>query len=395
MKLWIDNTGLQTAFQCLDGWANPHYDHSVRGLIQLSTLIIFGNQITLNGFEDGNVATKSQEAVERLQTLEIDQETLRIEPIGKEEYGLACYTAAESIAAELVESFNPAEHMLLGGEPPDLPRGVKKRQVEFIRLASEPEGSPLLTRVMETALDDKAIGAVEYMLASSPQLRSAVVDLIASYPDWEDPYSYQLNVFMRYHLNDALADQCFSKYAPAVRRAELIDRRHQYVLDALSSQLDDAVAELRGEPLGIPSVLGALLQRSKGEPEAMIKVAREFREYSTALRNALEKLADRFADDTPEVRFELQQQVKELGHQLRRDLKLEKAATLRDALELRFILGVPVFFISGSALLKWAEQRRMRRRTAVLTEVVKAVAFANSPTDLYGRLRKRSSRRIE
>lgn len=246
MKLWIDNTGLQSAAQCLDGRAHPNHEYDVRGLLQLATLLVYGNKVFLNGFEDDKIATRSREIVDQLRALEITEDILSINPVNEAEYALACKTAAESIAPELRESFNPDEHMVLGGEPPDLPRGIQARQVEFVALASEPADSVRLRHVEQDALNDKAVGAVEYMLASSRNLQVEVGKMMAQHPHWKDRHSYQLNIFLRYHINDALGNQAFSKYAPAVARAELINRRNQYVIEALGDVVDQTVAELRG-----------------------------------------------------------------------------------------------------------------------------------------------------
>jgi hypothetical protein len=141
MQLWIDNTGLQSAGLCLDGRASLAHDYDVRGLLQLATLVIYGNKVSLNGFEDNIIAKRSHEIVEHLQTIGITEDILSINPVTEAEYALACKTAADSIAPELCDGFNHDEFKLIGGEPPDLPRGFQERQVKYVALASEQEGS--------------------------------------------------------------------------------------------------------------------------------------------------------------------------------------------------------------------------------------------------------------
>lgn len=391
MKLWIDNTGLHSAGVCLEGRANLEHDYDVRGLLQLATLVVYGNEVSLNGFENKLIASRSREIVEQLQAIGITEDIVSINPVTEIEYALACKTTAESIAPELFEGFNPNEFQLIGGGPPDLPRGFRDRQVRCLALANEPEGSTKLQEVEESALSDKAIGAVEYMLACSPALREAVARIMVTYPNWSDTHSYQLNIFLRYHLNNALGDQYFSKYAPAIPRAELVSQRSQYIIETLGNTLDKTVADLRGEPLGVPSILAALLQRSKGEPRAVLKVAREFRERSKPLRDALGTLAEKYSDDTPESRFEIQRQMKEMGQQLRRDVGLETSSTLRDALEIRLIIGIPVPVVSAKEIVKWVHAKMQSRRIAVLTELVKASAYSDLSTTLYEKLRDRST----
>ena len=396
MQLWIDNTGLQSAGLCLDGRASLAHDYDIRGLLQLATLVIYGNKVSLNGFEDDIVANRSHEIVEQLRTFGITKDILSINPVTEAEYALACKTAADSIATDLCDGFNFDESKLLGVEPPDLPRGLQERQVKYsyVALASEREGSAKLQEVEANALTDKAAGAVEYMLAASPALRAAVARLLAMYPNWGDRNSYALNVLLRYHLNDALGEQSFSNYAPAIARAELVSRRNQFVIEALGNTIDSAVFDLRGEPLGVPSTLAALLQRAKGEPRAILKVAMEFRERSKPLRDMLEALTLKYPGDTPESRFEIQKQINELGRQLRRDVGLEKATELRDAVEIQLILGIPVPSVSGKKIAKWVQEQVQSSRTAILTELVKASAYSDFSTHLYEKLRKRSTKRV-
>jgi hypothetical protein len=105
-----DNTGLQSAGLCLEGRASHDYD--VHGLLQLATLVIFGNKVALNGFEANSIAKRSQEIVDKLRTIGIEEGILSIKPIAKPEYRLACQTAANSIASVLYDGLNPVEIQL-------------------------------------------------------------------------------------------------------------------------------------------------------------------------------------------------------------------------------------------------------------------------------------------
>jgi len=391
MKIWIDNTGLQSAAQCLDGWADQKYDYDIHGLLQLATLIIYGNNITLNGFEDTKIANRSKEVIEKLRDIGISEDILSISQINEAEYALACKTAAKLAAQNLGSTFNPTENHLIGCGPPEVPRGHKERQISSINLALEPHDSNSYEISEISALRHKAIGAVEYMIATTQELRQAINKVVVSYPGWSDTQSYQLSVYLRYYLNECLGEQNFSKYAPSIARAGLISRSNQYILDALGKTVDDVVKELRGETLGIPSTLAALLQRSKGEPHAILEVAREFRELSKPLRDSLQELYNKFPTDSPESHFEIRQNITELGRQLRRDVGIDRKTRFGDAIEVRFIIGIPVVSLSGKELLKWVKEKLESRRTAVLTELVRSSSFSEMSSDTYKHLRKLST----
>jgi hypothetical protein len=234
-------------------------------------------------------------------------------------------------------------------------------------------------------------------MACSPSLRAAVANILTANPNFQPRHSYDLNVHLRYHLNDALAAQQYSTYAPSVGRAERLDRRNQYAIQMIESMADNVVKELRAKlafsPLGVPSVTAALLERSKGEPRALIAAAMEFRARSEPLRNTLHDLASAYPSATPESLFDLHLEISELGRQLRRDAKLEESTGLPDAVDVKFVVGVPVPSLSGEKTKKWIIQRFEKERVAVLTELVRASAFSNLSARIYRKLRANSSAR--
>jgi len=384
MDLWIDNTGLQTAGRCLSRVAESDYD--VRGLLQLATLIIYGDKLELNGFEENRISTRSRELRQQLIDLGLESEALSIADMTRDAYSLACQTTAQFAASELQDRFQPDEHDFIGCEPPHLPPGMTERQVLFVDLARERDDSYAVCKSLESALDDQAVGAVEYMLAVSPELRAAIAKMMRQHPKWSHTHSYQLNVFLRYYLNDTLAGQALSTYAPAVGRAELVHRRNSYVRNELIRVVDTVVNEIRTSPLGIPSVDAALIDRSKGEPTALLAEAIEMRSRSAELRSWLRRHVERFKEDTSEGRFEIQKNIRELGEQLRKDIGIQRAPTLGDAVDFQFVIGLPAVSISGTKLLEWLRYRLASRRIAALTDIVKSTAYCDHSDQSYATL---------
>lgn len=193
MNLWLDNTGIQSAALCLEGRAGSKLDYDIRGLLQLATYLVYGSNLKLNGFEDETVAQKTLETVQRLREFDVGPNVLSVCPIEEQEYALACRTAAESASSHLCDSFCADEEVVYGGHPPELPRGLKKQQIEFVALAEEPDESQKLIDAMRSALSAKAAGAVTFMVASNRPLRNEVAKLVASIPNWQERHSYQIN----------------------------------------------------------------------------------------------------------------------------------------------------------------------------------------------------------
>lgn len=388
MRIWMDNTGLLSAAQCLEGRADPKHDNDIRSLLQLATLVIFSNHIYLNGFDCDEVADRSQEIVTQFGTYGMTEDIISTVPESEETYARACKTTAELIAPSLSRFFNPEVGNLLGVVPPGFPPDLLRRNINCINLADESDGSEILQHYETNALKDKAVGAVEYMLATTPELRKSVRKIRSSYSDWNDDHRYQLNIFLRYHLNYFLGKEYSSTYAPAVGRADLVTQSTEWVQVALGKMIDSVATELSGREMGIPSTLVALLEHSKGEPHAILEVAMRFRERSETLRDTLESLSSNHLDGDPTARFKITTEIKKLGSQLRKDLGLEDRTRLSGAFD--YHLFAPFVTMKGVELAKWSQERKESRRVAVLTEIVKSSAYSEVARDLWSKLQKLS-----
>lgn len=388
MRLWIDNTGLHAVRQCLNGHADN--DADIRGLLQFATLLIYADCLQVNGFEIAVIAERTEEIAHDLAEMNSSQSFLKIDQVSQQDYAKACVSAADRAADDLPFIFNPDEHLLLRLGPPDLPPSLLERQVNCVRLASLAEDSDELTALRQEALIDKAVGAVDYMFATSECLRDAVSAMVSTHSKWTDQHSYRLNVFLRYQLNDQLGLSRSAIYAPAVGRAELINTRHKFVTDALLGEVDDILTELRGAPMGVPSVAAALVARAKGEPRAIIMEALSMRERAQPIREWLSHLVDRSKESND--RFELLSQIRSLGADLRKDLSLDSAPRFLDAVDVTFIVGLPAPSVSAVKLFEWLRYNRGRRQRAVLTDVVRSTAYNESFPRDYRHLTSACSR---
>jgi hypothetical protein len=392
MQTWIDNTGLHSAGLCLDGRANASHDLDVRGLLQLATLLVFSNRIELCEFGRDPVNDRSREIAESLVSIGVAREALSVVTISEGDYARACNAAAEAVAAELEGPWTSNEATLLGLEAPDVPKGPLEGQIRFMELALTADQTTLV-EVRESALRGEPPEALDFMAAASVGLREVIRRLVKATPSWSPQDSYQLGVVLRYHLNEALAQATNSRYAPAVGRGRVVERRSAYALELLGDAVTRVAGELRGAPLGISSTSSALLARSRGEPAAIVSEALELRQRSKPLRDALLRWSQTF-DDSPSGRFELRKEINELAGQLRREVGLQEPTRLYEAIELKFVLGVPIISISSKAAIGWLEERLKHRHVAVLTDLVKDAAFADDKAmQNFSRLRKLASRR--
>ena len=372
MRLWIDNTGIQSAGVCLDGHGKTEFD--VKGLLQFATFLVYGNRTLINGFEKNPISSKTLEFKEHFTHLGVPDDAIHIDnEITEKVYAKACIAAAEDAADNLEYEFNPREFEVLGGEPPDLPRGVLGRQVEFIDIANLNEGSEHLEEIKKSALTDKAVGACEYMLAANAHLRNQVVNYRRSFEQWNESCSYQLNIYLRYKLNSALARDHGTFYAPAVGRSQVMKDRSDFIVHTFNKALDDVLSDMREESLNIPSLYAYLLQKSKGEPRAVVKEALEVREKTAAIRAQLQNYAESFDKDDHKRRHEIELEIQALGEALREMVGLRDKATFRSALDFQLVWGVPAPTVSATKFLKWVDRRITYRNLAVFTEIATAL----------------------
>lgn len=392
MQLWIDNTGLHSASLAANGKARGRVD--CRGLLQLCTLLVFADRIKLNGFEPRFVADPSREAVSEFNRL-IDEEVLKVVDVPESAYRMACEEAASGAAAEVSDSFQLNEDSILGplsedfihGLEPEIPDRHQQAVLGFGALLKPNVEAQELENAATSSLEQKAVGAVALMVASSPGLRSA---LLAKTEQWEQRDLLQLAGFLRARLNSVLSEQLDSKYTPAVARASQLRRRSDFLLSRFTSHLQGIAEDLRGRPLPFPSVATALMERSRGEPKALI---REVSQLRTATSDLRQWLADnlKLEHETPRQRYELDTAIRDLLAPLREQLQLTKRPELRDAVEIGIDTGVPSAGISPGALFDWASSKVKRRRLAVLTDLSIDAAFSDDDEALFRRLVRKCS----
>lgn len=395
VKLWIDNTGLQSAGLCLEGRASPATDNDPRGLLQLATLIAFGNEISLNEFEHGDFQQRTISAIELLKNVGIDENIINVAPITEKQYARACQNAAEEASKTLKNSFNPDVKNLLGLEPAERPRATFARQIRFVDWVRFSKVAPDFAEVKETALSEKGIGAVEYMISCSPVLRDVIYDIINMSDFWDDDKSYNLMMYLRYCLNQSLAKNGNHIYSPAVTRASLICQQNDYIVSLVVKEIDDIVRELRSVPLGIPSTFEFFLNKSKGDPKGIVETALEIRNFTGPLRDKLQKISYDLNAESSREFFEARKEIKELGAQLRRDTKLKGKARFIDAVSITFVFGIPTVKLSGKDLLEWIVQMRNKRRNSVLTDIARTAVLSNSGDQYYKNLRISASANVK
>ncbi|HYC54053.1 MAG TPA: hypothetical protein VEL28_03855 [Candidatus Binatia bacterium] len=392
MNLFLDNTGLHAAGESLDGRSRG--DADVKGLLQLGTLLIFAERLHLNGFELDTVAGRTREIRDMLVELGLPSSSLAIGDQDDVIYGRACISAANAAADDLASLSSTA--MVSAGPvaPTGLPEGAMAQEAADMLSILSATRSETPRHFHLTALQSRARGAAVYMLASSSKLRRAVKDCFPAPGELSPAVLEQLGIFLRLYLNDALAEERKATYTPAVSRAAMMRQQFTSLIHGMETVVENAAAALTPRTLGVPAVSAALLDRSKGEPAAVVAEALRLRDDAKGMRRRISTIATKVVEGGPAGQFELGEELRDARRAVHESLGLAQVPRLLDALEIQLILGViPKAKIKPAAALDAYESWRRRRRYAVLTELSKSAAYSVHQQRNWEKLVQASSRK--
>jgi hypothetical protein len=366
MNVWIDNTGLQSAGAALLGPPTPDLDQSA--LYQLATLVAFSDNLLLSNFEKTSVTSRSEEILHELANIGLAPEVIEIVTTNTETFAEACEKAADYCKDKLSEAFSPTSDSLTTEYPAALSKSDVERQiiVSFEVLFSDSRQQ--LDEIRQRSLDMHAAGAVAYMLSSNEDLRISTRNIVSDH-DGSWLVFRQIENFLRYHLNDFLAERAQARYAPSVGRAKLIRRKNLAVAARISELIDVLAIRLAGHPLKVPSVHSYLKEKSNKDPRSVICEAIRIRENTTELRDRLSK---RLAGiELSDYSICLDREIEELGKELEAQLGLREEPTFVNAIDIEAVIGLPplTLSVSGRKLLEWWQYRSACVRNALLTDI--------------------------
>lgn len=396
MNVWLDNTGLQAGFKAI--WGTASGEHDVRGLLQLGTYLVFAERLLVNGFEPNEIASRTRDSRDVLAELTESEEVLSIVPVNELFYGQACAQAARKAAEDLVHAFSIVEHDVRSLEPPDLPRSVKSAQTSYLKAALENPPVGRLETLAKSAFEEKAAGAVAFMLAVDAKLRKAVIQIVRR-GSWSKRHTEQLNALLRGYLNQELGGNHGARYAPSLGRALIMQQQNQEILDALTysvprelaRSLDSLVEKLRGRPLAVPAVSAALVTRSKGEPRAVLREALKLRKEAEPLRNWLHARTSQADLDSPDGRWRVSLAVEELRELTEQHLRLKKGERLTSEGALKLMLAVlagGLKALGRSSVVDWVSGAVRGKKAIVLSDLARTAGFPVSETRDYAALVK-------
>lgn len=383
MRVLVDNTGIHAVGRCLDKRSKGPAD--ALGLLQLATQLVFCETIIVQCEKTGEIGERTAEVLTKVEASGVSSETIQYLNCTQDSWSAGCVGAAKAFADDVADLL-PQEGGELEGTAPEFRDGKVARDGAMHDLIVKDRSREELDDLAGLALKDGATRLVEYCFAACPPLWDAVRRAYVERGGWARDVTARLAVLLRVYCNDAVACRSDAHYAPAVPRSELIRGFGRTVEDRLMGLVNEVAGKLAHRPVQAPSLYSALLHRGKAEPNGILREACALREKTGPLRSVLSKVASRLRTDDVEGWFALEKECQELCELTEMDLGLRTPPQLRDALEVKFIFGVPAPTLSATELVRWLEYRWKRRRVTVLTELSKAAAFVAKDAEQYKRL---------
>lgn len=393
----LENTALHSVGRCLESRGQGETD--VLDLLQFATQIVFCDDIVLGTsglMVPPRVADRTGQVLDTLSSLGVERVSLSPHHVTKNQWLTCCARAATDFVEDFSELIKINLSEISDGRPESLDSGLfTARFRELIAIDRSPEEILDITR---RVIQPTGSGHVGYCLAMCPPLWEAVRREFVRQEGWPTALTSWLDVLLRVYVNIAVAADLGAMYSPAVSRASLLRNGASRIEQRLTKVVSEATKkfdvtdEIAPRRLPAPSLRLALVRNTDGSAQNVLEGALSLRSKARPLRKVLTPLAAKISQGETEDEglFDLEMTARELCRLLEEDLGLAKPSQLRDALELKFVIGVPSPSIDMKAAIKWFNDWKRRRRVAVLTDLSKSLIFRQQLGAEYDRLLRRT-----
>jgi hypothetical protein len=396
MHTWIDNTALHGAARCIQGVSQT--EHDVRNLLQLATLFVFSEKLELGGFEHPDIKAASIEFVSLIYEIGVPKDLIQSVELTPEQYESACLNAAESGSDDILAG---QSSVAKGGRTAgfDIPIGAIH---PFERLSTVlwTDDAEKLIDVAANALELKAGGAIDLMVAKNPLLRHNLRQL-ATRGHWNEASSFHISAYLRWLLNREIAEARHATYFPASNRGEFMKEASNRV-NALAKSLSgvdrprspmgtvellvteipdiDSASDIQLGPIGV-----YLLEKSRGFPQGIIEAAIGLRERMKPVRATLEKIRkDQNSIDAKRHQAAKRAQASIIDH-IETEFGRHSPPSLIDVLKFEWVIGdtldsqLSVFMNPAKELVNWLAYQRNKQRYFGIFEI--ASVYSRSAVD--------------
>ena len=397
MRIWVDNTGLHAAGRCLNGTAKNLID--VEGIVQFGTFLATGKSIHLNGFEHPDIFSFSEETKDEI--VELSSSKLEIIQEPSVNYRRACLDAAYRCANDFSNGIDLGNPAISDLKPSKVPNKEMLSQITFAREVMKGSEKFNFTEIADSALSKKAVGAFEFMLSSSKELREAFRTVFLSQTSWTNDEIYALTSACRMYLNEEL-----SKYAAkgngavpglAVARARIVVKQNGYSVSTLDDSFKRWIINATQRPLPVPPLAALLVQRSKGDPRALLVEALSMRENMVKTVGEYYSRINTFEWNTVGRDSQEDALAREISAAIARKLKREPSKKFPFGMSLQLAVAWVAIKLnlSRSNIQEWAEEKFANQRWKAFSEMAEKVPKELYETDSWRKLVDNSMKNLE
>jgi len=374
MRTLIDNTGLHSATKPF--LKREFSEVDLYGLLQLCITIIFSNEILIdNRKEKMGVSNFTDLAIEKLVSFGFEKELFDYTNFSEEKYDILYKQGADELSHEINYLFTPTNSTLDGMFPEGVAKNYLNIGSEFSRIANK-KSQDLFEEIIGDWKSEKTVELTDYLVAISPQLQESLIYFGKNNPKITNAQLYQLNIFMRYRLNEIFASDKNASHTPSIARAKLVRGGEQFLISMVEGKLDRLISEIKGVGMLMPSIMDYLLTNSKGNINRLIDLTLKLREKAKPLRSLIDKKLKKYNLNETEGKFQLDKKLDEFIDIVKYDLGID-TPKLKDVFE--FTLSSLVLFdVKQHKLIEWLKYRRNRKKVSVLTEVSKFAIYNQS-----------------
>ncbi len=372
MNVLKDNTGIHSTARCCEGRGKSETD--VLDLLQFATELIFCDEIFVSTYEPESVRTRTADFHELLQA-HFNAETypLILRPFTSSGYAKICQDAAFQMLKDYENQFPRFGTHKKHGLLPDLKPQDLRDVAAVTKLITKPLSKSEERDIAYRSLHEKAGGVSGYLLSCNPALLELVRRRVLACKAWTDANTLNLISDVRYRLNENIAQVADAtegsvSYAPAVARAQRQRKQLQTLIAKLSDIVAQEVKDELVEPLSLPTMVKALVIRSKGEPAAVVEEAVRLRDMAAPVRRRLAKIRPKSASSQA-WKFRREQELKAIGEELHWQVYPDSKPRFLDVFEYHSVLSTDVPWPNVAKALEYWRLKGSSSRVAVLSEL--------------------------
>lgn len=386
MKTLLDNTGVHSATKIFFN-NNNYREIDLQGFLQLCITIIFTDELVVNiSNESPQVNDITYRTLQKFSDFGFDKTLFSHTNFTENDYDRIYKKGADELSDEIHFIFSPNNNKIEGLFPEGLTNNYLEMGTRFAEFSVKHYNSQYFyDDIISKWKSDKVVELTDYLISISPLLRTSIKDFVVAHPNISKEQLYQLNIFMRYRINEFFASEKKATHTPSVARAKMIRNSQLNLINTVEDKLNKLVKEIKGVDMIMPSIMDYLIINSKGNINKLVDLTLKLREKAKPLRALIDKTLKNHKLDDIESKHKLDKELDKLIEIVKFDLGINTPdiSQVFEFTTSSFLL----FDIKQDKFKEWYRYRTKKNKVAILTEVSK---FA-----IYNEIKKNTNKLTE